>query len=204
MLDADGYFLAGKVRRVVEEFEKDPEVGTIYHPWWELGEQSGKLRETRWRSTRFLSDDKEKRMRFTAQQTLSLAFRRRVMEQVMSMPESMRIHADAFVELLAVLLAPVAIDEALAVYRVHGENLSYGIGRSRLRKRSVAGWRCTRRCWRRLPFGMAAHKNQLSGIDTRGYIELQIWKMQSTQYLADPPGRWWSFWFMARGGIGRT
>ncbi len=31
MLDADDYFLPGKLRRVMEEFEKHPELGTIYH-----------------------------------------------------------------------------------------------------------------------------------------------------------------------------
>jgi glycosyltransferase involved in cell wall biosynthesis len=202
LLDADDYFLPGKVRRVVEEFAKHPEVGTIYHRLMELEERSGKLRETRvpfHAISGFLPDDKEKTLRYGAHQTSSLAFRRRVLERVMPMPESMRIHADAFVELLAVLLAPVlGIDEALAVYRVHGENLSYGdwaestpeaarrrVAAYQVVLAEVAGW-------------MAAHKNELSGIDTRGYIEPQLLEMQLAQYLADPPGRWRSFWFMAR------
>jgi GT2 family glycosyltransferase len=202
MLDADDYFLPGKVRRAVEEFERYPEVGTIYHRLMELEERSGKLREARvpfHAISGFLPDDKEKMLRYGAHQTSSLAFRRRVLERVMPMPESMRIHADAFVELLAVLLAPVlGIDEALAVYRVHGENLSYGdwaestpeaarrrVAAYQVVLAEVAGW-------------MATHKNELSGIDTRGYIEPQLLEMQSTQYLADPPGRWRSFWFMAR------
>jgi GT2 family glycosyltransferase len=201
-LDADDYFLPGKVRRVVEEFEKHPEVGTIYHRLVELEERSGKVREARFAfhpMSGFLPDDREKLLRFSAHQTSSLAFRRPMLERVMPMPETMRISADAFIELLAVLLAPVlAIDEALAVYRVHGENLSYGDwaeSTPEAARRRVAVYQVV---LAEVADWMAAHKNELSGIDTRGYIEPQLLEMQSTQYLADPPGRWRSFWFMAR------
>ena len=201
-LDADDYFLPGKLRRVMEEFEKHPELGTIYHRLVELEERSGKLREARFAFSLisgFLPHDKEKLLRFRAHQTSSLAFRRSVVERLMPVPESMRINADGFIELLAVLLAPVlALDEALAVYRVHGGNLSYGDWAESTpeaaRRRAavyqvvlaeVAAW-------------MTAHKNELNGIDTRGYIEPQLLEMKSAEFLADPPGRWRSFWFMVR------
>jgi hypothetical protein len=201
-LDADDYFLPGKLRRVMEEFEKHPELGTIYHRLVDLDDRSGELREARFPFSAisgFLPHDKEKLVRFRAHQTSSLAFRRSVVERVMPLPESMRINADAFVELLVVLLAPVlALDEALAVYRVHGGNLSYGdwaestpeAARRRAAVYQVVLAEVT--AW------MGAHKHELNGIDTRGYIEPQLLEMKSAEFLADPPGRWRSFWFMVR------
>ena len=62
-LDADDYFLPGKLRRVMEEFEKHPELGMIYHRLMELDDKSGKLREARFAFSLisgFLPDDKEK------------------------------------------------------------------------------------------------------------------------------------------------
>jgi glycosyltransferase involved in cell wall biosynthesis len=201
-LDADDYFLPGKVQRVVDEFEKHPAVGTIYHRLVELEEQSGRLREARFAfhpMSGFLPDDREKLLRYRAHQTSSLAFRRAVLERVMPMPESMRISADAFIELLAVLLAPIlAIDEPMAVYRVHGENLSYADwaeSTPEAARRRVAVYQVV---LAEVSAWMAAHKNELNGIDTRGYIEPQLLEIQSAEYLADPPGRLRSFWFMVR------
>jgi len=201
-LDADDYFLPGKLRRVMEEFEKHPEVGMIYHRLMELDDESGKLRVTRVAFSAisgFVPNDKEKILRFGAHPTSSLVFRRSVLERVMPMPVSMRIHADAFIELLAVLLAPVlAIDESLAVYRVHGGNLSYADwaeSTPEAVRRRVAVYRVV---LAEVAAWMAAHKNELNGIDTRGYIEPRLLEMESTQFLADPPGRWRSFCFMVR------
>jgi len=201
-LDADDYFLPGKLRRVMEEFEKHPELGMIYHRLVELDNKSGKLREARFAFSLisgFLPDDREKLLRFRAHQTSSLAFRRSVVERLMPVPESMRINADGFIELLAVLLAPVlALDEALAVYRVHGGNLSYGDwaeSTPEAARRRVAVYQVV---LAEVAAWMAAHKNELNGIDTRGYIEPQLLEMQSAEFLADPPGRWKSFWFMVR------
>jgi hypothetical protein len=201
-LDADDYFLQGKLRRAMEEFEKHPELGMIYHRLVELDDQSGKLREARFAFSLisgFLPDDKEKLLRFRAHQTSGLAFRRSVVERVMPLPESMRISADGFIELLAVLLAPVlALDEVLAVYRVHGGNLSYGDwaeSTPEAARRRVAVYQVV---LAEVAAWMAAHKNELNGIDTRGYIEPQLLEMQSAEFLADPPGRWRSFWFMVR------
>ena len=56
--------------------------------------------------------------------TSSLAFSRKVLEQMLPMPEWIRLQADAYLALLVVFLAPVAaVPEILSVYRVHGGNL---------------------------------------------------------------------------------
>jgi hypothetical protein len=177
-------------------------VGTIYHRLMEFDERSGKLREPRFgfaAVSGFLPEDREKVLRFSAHQTSSLAFRRSVVERVMPIPESMRIHADAFIELVMGLLAPVfAIAEPLAVYRIHGENLSYGdwaAATPQAARRRVVAYQVVLaevNAW------IAGHKNELNGIDTRRYMEPQLLEMQAAEFLADPPGRWRSFWFMVR------
>ncbi len=109
------------------------------------------------------------------------------------------IQADAFVELTAVLLAPVlALSEPLAVYRIHGNKLSYpdwiASTPEALRRRAVSYITVLTevRAWIR------EHENELQRIDTRSYLLPQLFEMREAQFLAAAPGRLRSFWFLLR------
>jgi glycosyltransferase involved in cell wall biosynthesis len=202
LLDADDYFLSGKVRRVVEEFQKHPEVGMIYHSLELLDTTSSKLK----RGTPgfapisgFLPGEENKLHAFYAHQTSSLAFRMGILRRLLPVPDSLRIQADAFIELTAVLLAPIlALSEPLAVYRIHGKNLSYPDWAEStpeaLQRRAASYVRVLKevRAWIR------GHRKDLQGVDTSRYLVSQLFEMEETQFLAAPPSRIDHFLFLLR------
>ena len=125
LLDADDFFLPGKLRRVMEAFEANPKAGMVYHKLPEL-HADGRMAPAPGfqRLSGFLPSDQKKLASYRLHQTSCLAFRRSLLAELMPMPVAMRIQADAYLELIAVLITPiVAIAEELAVYRIHGKNL---------------------------------------------------------------------------------
>jgi glycosyltransferase involved in cell wall biosynthesis len=145
-LDADDYWLPGKLRRVMEEFEKGKEMGLVHHRLRELEMETGEMSEGPfWPVSGDLSKSVRLLLTFHATPTTSLALRRTVLEKILPMPETIRIQADAYLEALAPLLAPVAvIDECLAVYRIHATNLYFlsgGVEDAERRKRRAAAMR---------------------------------------------------------------
>src|SRR5229473_4326167 len=128
LLDADDYFLPGKLRRVFEAFQTHPDVGMVYHRFPQMHAGGVMVPATEFKAlSGFLPEDAQKLSKYRAHQTSCLAFRRGVLREIFPIPESMRIQADAYFELVAVLITPVlAIEEDLAVYRIHGKNLCAG------------------------------------------------------------------------------
>ena len=124
LMDADDIFLPGKLRRVAQAFERDAELGLVYHrlqEWhvstderrsWEFVDVSGDLRK-----------EPEKFELYVAQPTSAVSFRRSVAEKLLPIPEEIRMLADCYLAALIPFLAPVlAIPEFLTVYRIHGKN----------------------------------------------------------------------------------
>ncbi len=199
LLDADDYFLPGKLRRVAEEFRKRPDAGMVYNALKELHTDSGKTVEVPFTEvTGFLPEDKKNLVTFCAYPTSCLAFRRSLVEKLLPIPESMRLQADGYIEHLAVLIAPVvAIPEALSVYRVHGRNLYYaGDGLSREEKgrridsysslmKETEGW-------------TQGHKAELNGSRARLFLSSQRLHANEQEFLMEPPGRLRYFWYLMR------
>ena len=124
-LDADDVWLPGKLQRVCETFEKNPDAGMVYHRTyvWRGGEQleadrvfvevSGHVPESR---ATLLS--------YSMVATSCLAFRRSAVVRLLPVPEALRSQADAYLTALIIFVAPVAaLPEVLAKYRLHGKNL---------------------------------------------------------------------------------
>jgi glycosyltransferase involved in cell wall biosynthesis len=124
-LDADDLWLPQKLRRVCETFEKDPDVGMVYHRThlWREGEQlkkdnyfvevSGRVPESR-----------VSLLCYPMVGTSCLAFRRSALSKVLPVPEALHSQADAYLTALIIFVAPVAaLPEFLAKYRLHGANL---------------------------------------------------------------------------------
>jgi len=200
LLDADDYFLPGKIRRIVEEFQNHPEVGIIYHQLQELDSATGKLRNATFDFvpiSGFLRDDKAKLTAYYPHQTSCLAFRLDLLKRVLPMPESMRTHADAFIERVAVLLAPVlAVSEPLAVYRIHSRNLAYwdwtNSAADAVRRRAASYIVVLKevRAW------MQGHEQELAGLEPSKYLLPEIFDLQETLYQSEPPGRLRYFRFL--------
>jgi glycosyltransferase involved in cell wall biosynthesis len=124
-LDADDVWLPGKLRRVCDTFEKNPNAGMIYHRafLWRDGEQdandtifadvSGRVPASR-----------SSLLRYPMVSTSCLAFRRSVLNRLIPIPERLRSQADAYLTALIIFVTPVAaLPEFLARYRLHGSNL---------------------------------------------------------------------------------
>jgi len=127
LLDADDYWLPGKLRRVLDAFEAHPDVALVYHPLRQLWCATGELREADFDAVSGdVPQDRKKILRYTAAQTTGLAFRTRVLRELFPLNESLVIDADAVLTALIIFLAPVfAIAEPLGVYRIHGANLYF-------------------------------------------------------------------------------
>jgi glycosyltransferase involved in cell wall biosynthesis len=189
-LDADDYWLPGKLKRVAEEFQRQPEVGMVYHNFRTL-HSDGEFRDGGFCGlSGFLPDSREDLLRFDLHPTSALAFRRNVLERILPVPEELVIQADAYLSACAIFLAPVAyISDPLAVYRIHGSNLWNVVANQenaeKLRRRSrttravgssVRGWL------------------QTNGFDTDSPHLRQfflLWKLssESDEFRLSPPGR---------------
>ncbi len=200
LLDADDYFLPGKLRGMAEAFQKHPDAGLIYHALRELHTDTGNAVEPGFVSVSgFLPDDVSKLVTFCAYPTSCLAFRRKVAERVLPIPESLTLQADGYIEVLAALLAPViAVPEALSVYRVHGGNLYYaadGTGTAEERQRRV---RSHHNLMSELRAWTVAHRHELNRARAELLLNSQHLRLEEHSFVIEPPGRVRFFWFLLR------
>jgi glycosyltransferase involved in cell wall biosynthesis len=126
LLDADDYWLPGKIQRIVLEFQKNSELGMVYHPFLEFDTETNERRKPYFRpiSGHFFGNKPE----FFWYQLpgTSTAYRRKFLEPVLPIPEEIRMLADGYISALLPLYSPVlAIPEYLAAYRFHGNNCFY-------------------------------------------------------------------------------
>ncbi len=142
MLDGDDVWLPQKVRRVVEEFEKNPAAGMVFHPyqyWMQNENQQGENPEDNDRQEEgvsendltfrpvsgYLPDSPIAMRQFGGFGTCSIAIRRKLAGELLPIPARLRIFADCFLIVGAIFLAPVAsMPECLTRYRHHNANLA--------------------------------------------------------------------------------
>ena len=127
LLDADDYWLPQKLRSVASRFQQNPNAGMVYHRLLNLTESSQETTLDEFTPlSGFIPHDLRALFAYSPRPTSSLAFRRTALNRILPIPEGLRIQADGYLGALVIFLAPiVAIDEALAVYRLHGGNLFY-------------------------------------------------------------------------------
>lgn len=145
LLDADDVFAPGKVARLAEIFDRNPEAGWIFH---ELGyideagkdiplhafEDRGHARAVLRRRRRYGAfahiDLREsfaagERLSYACPAFSALSFRRRALEAILPMPEDIARAGDEFPKFAALALFPgVHLGDCLAQQRIHGTNAS--------------------------------------------------------------------------------
>jgi glycosyltransferase involved in cell wall biosynthesis len=192
LLDADDYWLPGKLRRVVAEFEKHPEAGMVYHRLQEFDMRSGQRRDGAFTAiSGFVAKKREDLLRYVLYPTSALAFRRELVEKLLPIPEGLRIQADSHLSGLIIFVAPVvAVDESLAVYRVHGGNLFHSPGaefNAERTRRRVATFRT-------LTEGMkewlAANRFDVEQRDVRAFFAQWELTREADEFTLETPGRW--------------
>ncbi|HEX6980383.1 MAG TPA: glycosyltransferase family A protein [Alphaproteobacteria bacterium] len=142
-LDADDLFRPDKVARVVEVFERNPDVGWVYHEL-DYVDSDGKplplaslpdpanvravmTRRARYRETSFLDLRSYyaagHRSPYTCPAFSALSFRRTTLAAILPMPEDIARASDEFPKIAAVALFPgVHVAVSLAEQRIHPAN----------------------------------------------------------------------------------
>ncbi|MCL4523923.1 MAG: glycosyltransferase family 2 protein [Acidobacteria bacterium] len=189
-LDGDDLWLPGKVRRVLEEFERHPEAGMVYHPMehWDVQRNvvqkdmdfpavSGNVPEL-----------PEGLLRYGDLSTSGMAFRKAALEKLLPVPERLKILADSYLGYLIIFVAPVAaVRDHLTRYRIHGGNrFSHGgEEKSRARRR----WECWSAAVEEIKKWLAQHGWDLQRADIAAYVqryELVAWRFR---FDVEPPRR---------------
>lgn len=138
-LDADDYWLPGKLTRTVKEFERNPDAGMVYHAYCEWIASKNTFREAQLPLVSgFLPANHDELLKYVLYPTSFLAFRRSAIDLLLPIPEALTIQADAFLSALVIFVAPVvAVADRLAVYRIHSTNLFADEGKADARRREL-------------------------------------------------------------------
>lgn len=192
-LDADDYWLPGKLRRIAEAFEENPAAGMVHHRLVELDMRTGALRKGAFSglSGNFAAGRKSI-LSFDPTPTSSLAFRRSVLEKIFPIPESIRFQADGYIQAIASFLAPiVAIDETLGVYRFHGSNLYYlsSANDAKDRERRAQRAAVLRFLVEEQQNWFRSHGYDLAGPVVRASLGRWMSVQRAEEFAVDPPGR---------------
>jgi glycosyltransferase involved in cell wall biosynthesis len=195
LLDADDYWLPGKVRRVVQEFDANPAAGMVHHRLRELDSRTGEFRDGHFASlSGDLAATVESILSFNPTAMSSLAFRKSTLDEILPIPEAISIQADGYMQALALFVAPVAaVDEPLGVYRFHGANL-YFLSEAEededkdreIRKRRVVTLRALvdgLQGWFRL------HNYDLAQPAVRATLSRWVTLLEREEFAISPPGR---------------
>lgn len=125
MLDADDLWAPTKLSKVVSTTSQHPSAGAIIHPlhYWRVGENvlfpDPYFRPS---STSYPVTRKEI-LAYTGAPTSALCVRKKCLQQILPIPQRLRIMMDAYIHWLLPFVAPViALDEYLGRYRIHGRN----------------------------------------------------------------------------------
>lgn len=199
LLDADDYWLPGKLRRLAEEFERHPEAGMVYHQLRYRHEREGRLEDGRGPMiSGFLPANTADLLGYECFPTSFLAFRRSVLRVLLPIPEELTIMADAYLSRLVPFLAPVvSLPEFLAVYRLHGKNLFASAGpmdraREEVRAKSTMALARSGRRWLR-ERGYDLRRAELQMLFRHWELE-----MEKARFSLRPPGNLRLCWHLLR------
>ncbi len=140
-LDGDDWWTSSKLRRVLEGFEKNADVGTVGHGFYETCPDPSLLESVVPEKTCQvqLKDPAGARL-FNVLRiffgTSRLCIRKTILECIPPIPTELTFSADAFVYTLAVSLAgAVVLEHPLTYYRIHAQNLVATTEPAKMRRR---------------------------------------------------------------------
>jgi len=198
-LDGDDVWLPGKLSRVAEEFQRDPQLAMVYHNYCFWNSQtdqttSGFFTEV----SGAIPGDLRKLLSYSISPTSAIAFSREALDRLMPIPAALAIQADAYLVGLAIFLGKVkAIPECLNRNRVHGQNLWFSEGENI--DRSVLERRIATR--QALIEGMQAWLREngwaLPDPEIRAYFKQWQLLQESDIFKLNPPGRTRLFSYLA-------
>jgi glycosyltransferase involved in cell wall biosynthesis len=145
-LDGDDWFAQGKLTAVMKALEKEPEAAAIGHGHYEVREDTNEVRACIPSETKFLhlattEAALEARLNWRSLLMGALTIRRKVLEQVIPVPEVLIFSADGPIQVTSMAAGVRVLPEPLFYYRHHADNL-YAVDESNLAKvrRRYALW----------------------------------------------------------------
>jgi len=128
ILDGDDWWAKGKLLAVTDAFERNPQVSAVSHAYYKYDEENdeqeicGPLDVT----SLNLSTLEAARLAVSGWKFLqpsALTVRRKVLEQVIPIPEVLVFCADAPIAIASMAMGVLALPKPLSYYRLHGNNL---------------------------------------------------------------------------------
>ena len=142
-LDADDYYAPDRIERVVEEFEKYPEVVLVFNlktivngtrSYVEKNDEFHNLKLS------WATIGKFVKCGFS---TGNCSFRKKALQQVLPLPAELRFHVDTYLPMLLLWFGSVSsLSKPLYYYRIHGQNLWYDSGERNLELRKSCLEQC--------------------------------------------------------------
>lgn len=128
ILDGDDWWAQGKLRTVVDQFDQDPEISALSHAYYRYHEDSKELKVCGPSETTLLNlaTPEAARAAFLGWAYLApcaLTVRRKVLEQVMPIPEVLVFSADSPIAVASMAMGVRVLPQPLAYYRIHRNNL---------------------------------------------------------------------------------
>lgn len=142
LLDGDDWWAPGKVAAVAEALEKTPEVAAVGHGFYEFDDDTKetRLRVPRQRTVINIGTPEGAQTALTVWPFLlpsGLTVRRKVLEWIMPLPEEMVFMADSVIQVAAMAMGTLVLEDPLFYYRYHAQNLysvdAANVGRLRRR-----------------------------------------------------------------------
>jgi glycosyltransferase involved in cell wall biosynthesis len=155
-LDADDTFLPTKVGRIVEEFERHPNVGSCFHALQAVDEAGGELP---WPDMvlagecDFRRGIKEGTMPLINTASSGLCFQRSLLERILPVSKPILLNSDMYVKWTAVALCPTFyLNERLTLQRIHSHNWYTSTANGALKAKKIAREGIVSSCWMRERF----------------------------------------------------
>ncbi len=200
LLDADDLFVPSKLTRVAQAFEQNAATGMVYHHRleWDV-----KTNERRTVVLRLFSGD----LRSSPEEFLSypvlpascISFRRRNVNSLLPIPETIRMLGDAYLVILLPLVAPVvALSEPLTLYRIHGSNSYYAREQEMTPQGRLARGQLVLILIEAVVKWATDNGGNEKERHVRFFLNRWVLEFQSHCFNVDPPGRWRSFLFLLR------
>ena len=138
LLDGDDWWAKGKLTAVLDSFERNPEDAAVGHGYHEVQEATNEVRVCAPAETKFLNlatpeAAREARLNWGFLVPSALTVRRKVLEQVIPIPEVLVFSADGPIQMAAMAAGFRVLQEPLFYYRHHADNL-YAVDESNMAK----------------------------------------------------------------------
>jgi glycosyltransferase involved in cell wall biosynthesis len=190
LLDADDYFLPGKLARLAELFAGDPALGMVYHPFLEFDMQTGERRTSQFPLVSGSPFENPEKFLWYAGYGTCVSFRRKFLNRLLPIPEEIRMLADGYLGSLIVFVAPImAVPECLSAYRFHGKN-SYYVDENRMstesRKYRLRLFQTVFKAMRRWLADNGYKKRELA---VRAFLACWDVYLQGQEFAIQEPGR---------------